>query len=144
MKRLKQGRYKVEIDVDELYICTSEYRLYNTAPFKAAVNFHYEEEWKPTEDDPGSPEYAELLSVVLLEDVLFAWDDEYSQLILKGENLMNFTDEKQSDYIKWLAIKEGKEQRYVDPDNYRPEPDERIRRELGWGLRDSEYDRDAS
>lgn len=143
MKKLTQGRYTVEITIDELYIETTECRLYNTEFFKASVNFHYEPEWKPTEDDPGLPEYVELISVVVLEDVLFAWDDEYSQTILKGENLMDYTDEMQLDYVKWLVIREGKEQRYGDPDNYRTDPDERIRRELGWGF-GLDYDRDAS
>lgn len=143
MKRLTQGRSKTQVLVHSMALTTDDEYLHHGAPFWLDVEFWYEPELRFAEDDPGCPEYIEIISATMVNDVLFSGVLTHIDVHKGGSVLKHITNE-QYEELGDMVVSQAKEESYYNADANRPEPDEIIRREMGWGFHNAEYDRDAS
>lgn len=139
MKKLQAGRGKTQVLIHSMSITTAEEYLHHVVPFWINVEFYYEPELRFTDDEPGCPEYLEIISATVIDSVLFSGVLTHVD-INKGGSIMEHISDSQYDDLVTMVIYKVKENTYYNADANRPDPDERIRRELGFGFT---YERDG-
>ncbi len=108
MKKLLSGRHKTQLRVHSLTLNDLYGNfLHNQVPFWLDVEFYYEPELSFTEDEPGCPEYVEIISLNLAEDVEFSTEGNPEVIVATG-NLIDYISGKQYDDFVTMLIMQSK------------------------------------
>jgi len=141
MNKLVQGYGRTSVMLTELTTVRNG-RLTSEHPFHVDVRYHYVSGHPATEFEPEAPEEFSVLNVSMRQQTWLDKSEEAPYTMPAHEDFLErLSAECVEDIITTMcmqcrgAVKQVYSDKYKDPDNLRPAPDERARRELGFHLR---------
>ncbi len=108
MKKLTAGRSKTQLRIHSITVGDGRGKfLHNKFPFWLDVEFYYEPELRFTEDEPGCPEYVEIISLKMFEFTKFVGDST-SMIFFGGNSFMSYITSTQYDDLVTMLIMQSK------------------------------------
>lgn len=139
MNKIQEGRGKTLVLMENLSIeVNGLIHVSYDLNFFLAVDYYYEPELRPLEDDPGCPEFFEVRSVRTLNPMYFSNEGGVTLSIDSRAELLNILTDEQLTLVESNLRKQARGYanpfKYVDNDTLRPPISERIKTQLGFGL----------